>query len=108
MIITFTGVQWRNSDDCDVFNMHAIQKIELNIAEGTITITCATNSYKSPYCNYSFIGALPRHELTAMHPYEQNRYINIAIFENGRVAVIPLINEHVPNWFENKCKRFCY
>ena len=108
MIITFTDIRWRNKDDSDVFNMHAIQSIALDTEQGTVKITCATNSYKSPYCDFQFIGALPRHELTAMHPYEQNRYINTATFENGRVAVVPLINEHVPNWFENKCKRFCY
>lgn len=108
MKITFTDIRWRNNDDSDVFNMHAIQSIVLDTEEGTVTIVCATNTYKSPYCDYSSIGALPRHELTAMHPYEQNCYIHIAIFENGKVAVVPLINERVPQWFENKCKHFCY
>lgn len=106
MILTFTNIHWRNQDDRDVFNMHAIQNIVLDTEQRTVKITCATNSYKSPYCDFQFIGALPRHELTAMHPYEQNHYINIVIFENGRVAILPL--NHVPAWFENKCKHFCY
>ena len=106
MKITFTDIRWRNSDDSDAFNMHALQSIELQgLTDGIVTIECATNKFQAPFCNCRTISALPRLEFVTKHPHYDS-YIQIAIFDSGKVAVVAESERVVPEWFKNKCKNF--
>lgn len=107
MIITFNKIQWRNSADCDVLNMHAINSIELDTDNNVVTIVCATNTYKSPFYGLTYGGGSTHFEFTAMHPYDFGCYIEIAIFEGTNKVAIVAHSSKVPAWFENKCKNFC-
>lgn len=107
MKLTFTNINWRNSDDSNVFNMHAINNIELDTDNGIVTINCATNTYKSPFCNLTYGGGFTHFEFTAMHPYDFGKYIEIAIFESTSKVCIANHCGKVDAWFENKCKNFC-
>lgn len=108
MTITFNKIQWRNSEDSDIFNLHAIRSIELDTENNVVTIVGATNTYKSPFYGLTYGGGVTHFEFTAMHPYDFGKYIEIAIFEsNGKVAVANHCGD-VPAWFKNKCKNFCF
>lgn len=108
MKLTFTDVSWRNSDDSDVFNIHAIKSIELDTKENIITIVCACGTYKSPYCNFTYGGGVTHYEFTAMRPgCNKIEYINIAIFENTNKVCVAAGPTKVPKWFAIRCKWFC-
>lgn len=108
MKVTFTGIHWRNQEDSDVFNLHAIKSITLEgMKQGIITIEGISNTFHAPYCDLHFGGGVDHYELITAHPYEPNCFINIAIFEN--VVCVASVNQGtVDDWFKNKCKRFCY
>jgi hypothetical protein len=103
----FTDIHWRNSDDSDVLNMHAIKSIELE--NGICTITCATGIYKSPYADLTFGGGVEHISFVVMIPYSKTlEWMEIAIFtSSSKVAIVPHSKYKEGHWFYNKCKRFC-
>jgi len=107
MKIRFTDIHWRNNDDSDVFNMHAIQSVELDTDKSIITIVCATNTYISPYYGLTYGGGVTHFEFTCMHPYRFGEYIEIAIFEATNSVCVAHHCGEVPDYFKNKCKNFC-
>lgn len=56
MKTTFTNINWRNLDDSNVFNMHAIKSIELDTDSNIVTITCATNTFSAPFYGLTYGG----------------------------------------------------
>ena len=107
MKVTFTDIHWRNSGDSDVFNMHAIKSITLEgMKQGIITIEGVSNTFKAPYCDLHFGGGIDHYELTTVHLYDYEYFINIAIFEN-KVCIASQTQSSVDTWFKNKCKNFC-
>ena len=107
MKVTFTDIHWRNREDSEVFNLHAIKSITLEgMKQGIITIEGVGNSFHAPYCDLHFGGGVDHYELTTAHPYEPNCFINIAIFENV-VCVASRSQKTVDSWFKSKCKNFC-
>lgn len=107
MKITFTDIYWRNNDDSEVFNMHAIRSVELDTDNSIVTIVCATNTYKSPYYGLTYGGGFTHFEFTCMHPYAFGEYIEVAIFEATSKVCVAHHCSKVPDYFENKCKNFC-
>lgn len=104
-MITFTDIHWRNSDDSDVFNLHAVNSIELNPTKNVVTINCAAGKYQAPYYGFTYGGGVVHAEFTTKHPYE-DRYISIAIFEFNGAVCVASHSDNVPAWFKNKCKNF--
>ena len=107
MKLTFTDISWRNNDDSEVFNMHAIQSVELDTDNDIVTIVGATNTYKSPYSGLTYGGGVTHFEFTCMRPYATGEYISIAIFEATSKVCVAHHCGKVPAYFENKCKNFC-
>lgn len=107
MKVTFTDVNWRNSEDNEVFNISNIKSITLEgMKNGIITIEGESNTFKAPYCNLHFGGGVEHYELTTSHPYDCSHFINIAIFEN-KVCIANAVQSTIDEWFKNKCKNFC-
>lgn len=107
MKLTFTNIRWRNTDDSDVFNMHAIISIELDMDSNVVTIICASNTYKSPFYGLTYGGGVTHFEFTTMHPYNFGEYIDIAIFESTSKVCVVNHCASIPNNFTNKCRTFC-
>lgn len=106
MKVTFTDIQWRNNDDMDVFNAHALESIELEgLESGIVTIKCAANTFKAPYCDLTFGGGFTHYEFKTKHPFEIGAYILIAIF-SGRVCVAHCDNVLIKPWFDYKCRTY--
>lgn len=102
MKVTFTDIRWRNHEDSQYFNLHAIKSITLDGTEkGTITIDCIAGVFKSLYCNLSFGGGVPHYDLVTNYGDD---FISLAIFEN-KVCIAPAA--YVPEWFKKECKFFC-
>ena len=52
MKVIFTDINWRNSEDNEVFNISNIKSITLEgMKNGIITIEGESNTFKAPYCN---------------------------------------------------------
>lgn len=108
MKLTFSDVAWRNGDDSDVFNIHAIKSIELDTTHNIVTIIGASGTYKSPYCNFHYGGGVTHYEFTTVRPYCYNtEYINIAVFDNTSKVCVAAGPPNVPEWFAIRCKQFC-
>lgn len=104
MKVTFTEIYWRNTEDSEVFNMHALESITLEGAgTGILTIECEYGVFQAPYCDLRFGGGVEHFELTTAHPYWNGRFINIAIFEN-KVCIRKAFP--VEAWFKSKCEAF--
>ena len=102
----FTDIHWRNHDDSEIFNIHAIKSITLEGMEtGIITIEGVCGIFRAPYCNLSFGGGIAHYELVTNHPSDTNWFLNIAIFEN-KVCVADAVQSAVGKWFKDKCKNF--
>lgn len=108
MQITFTNVHWRNQDDSNVFNMHAIKSMTLNTNNSILTIECATNTFSAPFCELTYGGGVTHFELLTKHPHEIGEYINIAVFESTNAVCVAHHSHNVPAWFENKCKTYVH
>lgn len=106
MIITFKNIQWRNTDDSDVFNIHALRSIKIDTDNNVVIIVGATNTYKLPFYGLTYGGGIKHFEFTAMHPYDFGKYIEIAIFESTNKVAVTTHASTVPSWFANKCKAF--
>lgn len=107
MKVTFTDIAWRNNDDSEIFNLHALKSITLEGMEsGIITIECANGVFKAPYCKLQFGGGVSHYEVVTNHPYDVDWFLNIAIFEH-KVCVVDAVQSAVEEWFRKKCKRFC-
>ena len=104
MKISFTDIHWRNQDDSDVFNMHAIKSMTLDTTTSILTIEGTTNTFSAPFCELTYGGGVTHFELLTKHPYETGEYINIAVFESTNAVCVAHHSHHVPTWFENKCK----
>lgn len=102
----FYNIRWRNEDDKEVFNLHALESIELDFETKIVTIKCAAGRYQSPFGNYRYGGGVAHLSFTCAKPYSTEfEGIEIAIFDNGRVAVV---NEAVvPSWLKAKFRTFC-
>lgn len=104
MKVKFTDIYWRNTEDSEVFNMHALESITLEGAgTGILTVKCACGVSQAPYCDLRFGGGVEHFELTTAHPHECGRFINIAIFEN-KVCIREALP--VEAWFKSKCEAF--
>lgn len=108
MKTTFTNINWRNSDDSNVFNMHAIKSIELDTDSNIVTITCATNTFSAPFYGLTYGGGVTHWEFTTKHPYSIGEYIEVAIFESTSKVCITHHCGQVPAWFEYKCKTYIH
>ena len=106
MKVTFTDVHWRNSDDSDMFNIHAIQSIELDIDKSLVTIVGATGTYKSPFCHLTYGGGVTHFEILCMHPFHMGEYINIAIFEYKGAVCTAHYSGSIDGWFDYRCRTF--
>ena len=107
MKVTFTNINWRNSEDSEVFNISDIKSITLEGMEnGIITIEGIAGTFKAPYCKLHFGGGVAHYEIITNHPYDVNRFLNIAIFEN-KVCVANAVQSAIDDWFRNKCRKFC-
>lgn len=107
MKVTFTDIQWRSYDDNNVFKIDSIKSITLNgMEQGIITIECIAGTFKAPYCNLHFGGGVAHYEIVIPHPYDVDRFLNIAIFEN-KVCVANAVQSTVDDWFRNICRMFC-
>lgn len=104
----FKNINWRNSDDSNVFNMHAIKNIEFDTDNRIVTITCATNTFSAPFYGLIYGGGVTHWEFTTMHPYNVGEYIDVAIFESTSKVCIAHHCGKVPAWFENKCKTYVH
>ena len=104
----FKNINWRNSDDSDVFNMHAIKNIEFDTDNRIVTITCATNTFSAPFYGLIYGEGLTHWTFTTMHPYNVGEYIDVAIFESTSKVGIAHHCGQVPAWFENKCKTYVH
>lgn len=104
-MITFTNIRWRNQDDSDIFNMHALKSIKLDgMKQGIMEIECAYNTFKAPYYQLHFGGGIEHFTFVTKHPHKIGKFIEIAIFDD-RVAVVPANYTQEP-WFEYKCKTY--
>lgn len=104
-MIAFTDIRWRNQNDSDTFNMHALESIKLDgMEQGIVEIKCTCNTFKAPYYKLRFGGGIEHFTLITKHPYEIGKFIEIAIFEDC-VAVVPANNTQEP-WFEYKCRTY--
>jgi len=109
MKITLTDIYWRNSDDSNVFNIHAIQSIELDEDTGIVTITGTSGTYKSPYCHLTYGGGVTHFEFTCMRPYSTTlEYIDVAVFQHKGAVAVACGPKHCDEWFENRCRNYCY
>lgn len=108
MKITFTNINWRNSDDSNIFNMHSIKSIELDTDVNIVTITGTTNTFSAPFCSLSYGGGVTHWEFTTKHPYSIGEYIEVAIFESTSKVCIAHHCGQVPAWFEYKCKTYVH
>ena len=107
MKVTFTDINWRNSEDNEVFNISNIKSITLEgMKNGIITIEGESNTFKAPYCNLHFVKGVEHYELTTSHPCDCSYFINIAIFKN-KVCIADVTQSSIDEWFKNKCKNFC-
>lgn len=104
-MITFTNIRWRNQNDSDTFNMHALESIKLDgMEQGIVEVKCACNTFKAPYYKLRFGGGIEHFTLITKHPYEIGKFIEIAIFDDC-VAVVPANDTQEP-WFEYKCRTY--
>lgn len=111
MKITLTDIHWRNQDDSDIFNIHAVGSIELDLDKNVVTINGIKGLvYKSPFCELTFGGGVTHFEFTCMRPYTSKmEFISVAVFErNGVVAVASRTPFEEGHWFLEKCKRFYF
>lgn len=108
MVLTFTDLVWRSSDDSDTLNLHAIESIRFSGDErsGIVTIQCTAGVFTSPYYRLSFGGGLPHFECTIRRPYELDRFCNLVIFDNGRVCLNYTSGYGLPKWFTDYCHRY--
>ena len=105
MTITFTDIHWRNSDDSDVFNIHAIKSITLK--DGIVTIEGTSGKFAAPFYGLTYGGGITHYEFVTVHPYYHKEYISIAIFVDTAKVCVVSHSSNVPAWFENKCNNYC-
>ena len=104
MKVKFTDIYWRNTEDSEVFNLHALESITLKGAgTGILTVKCEYGVFQASYCDLRFGGGVEHFELTTVHPHDCGHFINIAIFEN-KVCISEAIP--VEAWFKSKCEAF--
>ena len=104
--MTITDIVWRNQNDSDVFNLHALISITLSDLEsGIVTIEGLSGRFKAPFCQLHLGGGFTHLEFLTKHPYQQGEYINIAVFDKV-VAIAHCPHCCVPGWFDHKCRTY--
>lgn len=101
MKITFKDIRWRHREDSDVFNIHGIKEISLDFESKEIYIKGVVG-YIAPFCDFHYGGGISHFELTTLHPYEIDTYIQIAIFDSGVVAICSANKASVPAYFRTR------
>lgn len=104
MKVTFTDVHWRNSDDSDTFNIHAIQSIELDIDKSIVTIVGVAGTYKSAFCHLTYGGGIPHFDILCVHPVHMHDYINLGIFAHNGMVCTAHYRSTIDSWFAHRCQ----
>lgn len=104
MKITFTNLHFHTQEEKDIFNLHAVQSIELDFDTHICKMQCACGEFVSPFCEFRYGGGIDHFSFVVRHPYE-NSFLEMTIFnDGGKVRVFAASG--VPDYFKNKCKHF--
>ena len=106
MKTTFTDINWRNNDDMNIFNLHALKSITLDgFTSGVVTIEGVSGKFQAPYYDLTFGGGVDHYEFKTKHPYQIGEYLFIAIFD-GKVATAHCESYLVNSSFQYRCRTF--
>lgn len=101
----FNNIHFHTQKESEIFNLHAVEFIELDFDKYICTMKCACGTFVSPFCEFRYGGGIEHFSFVVEHPYE-NSFLEITVFNHGgNVRVFAASG--VPEYFKNKCKHFC-